>query len=85
MNTNFDTFSVTDLRHKTNKVLKSAQDKQIVYLIRHSKPEAALVDIDYLSALQEIHEDYLDTLEFDNTVTLHRLPLEKHKKRYHNK
>lgn len=80
MNTNSDTFSVTDLRHKTSKVLKDTEEKGIVYLIKNSKTAAALVDINYLRALEQTHEDYLDMLEFDRTISLKRIPLSKHKK-----
>lgn len=80
MNTLDDTFSVTDLRHKTSKILDRVADKGIVYLVRHSKTEAALVDMEYLVALQQAYENYIDTLEFDETVTLKRIPLSKHKK-----
>lgn len=82
MNTLNDTFSVTDLRHKTNEVLKNASKRGIVYLLRHSKKEAALVDINYLKALQEAHEDYLDVLEFDKTIGMKRISLTQHKKSY---
>ena len=78
MDTSSVTFSVTDLRHKTNKVLKMASEKGFVYLIRRSKTEAAVVDIGYLNALREAYEDYLDTLEFDKTIDLKRIPLSKH-------
>ena len=81
MNTLTTTFSVTDLRHKTNKVLREACEKSYVYLLRRSKPEAAIVDINYLTALQEAYEDYLDTLEFDKTIRLKRITLEEHKKK----
>jgi PHD/YefM family antitoxin component YafN of YafNO toxin-antitoxin module len=81
MNTNIITFSVTDLRHKTSQILKSITDNKLVYLLRHSKPEVAIVNIDYLTALQKSYEDYLDVLEFDRTVNLKRIPLEEHKKR----
>ena len=80
MDTNFNTYSVTDLRHKTNRILKDAAERGFVYLVRHSKTEAALVDVKYLNALREVYEDYLDTLEFDKTIKLKKIPLEKHKK-----
>ncbi|MBM3282979.1 type II toxin-antitoxin system Phd/YefM family antitoxin [Candidatus Gottesmanbacteria bacterium] len=81
MNTNMDTFSVTDLRHKTKEVLKNAANHKVVYLLRHAKTEAALVDIAYLQALQEAYEDYLDILEYDATIGLKRIPLTQHKNR----
>lgn len=80
MDTSIDTFSVTELRHKTNQVLKEVDIKGVVYLVKRSKPTAAMVDIAYLRVLQDTYEDYLDTLEFDKTVTLKRVPLEKHKR-----
>ena len=80
MNTLIDTFSVTDLRHKTSKVLKEVEKKGFIYLLRRSRPEAAIVNINYLKALQESYEDYLDTIEFDQTIKLKRVSLTKHKK-----
>lgn len=68
MSTYNDTYSVTDLRHNTTKVLNDALEKGYVYLIKNSKREAAIVDPKYLDALQEAYEDYLDTLEFDKTA-----------------
>lgn len=53
MDTSIATFSVTDLRHKTNKVLEEVKEKGCVYLIRRSKLEAAIVDIEYFKALQQ--------------------------------
>lgn len=82
MDTYTDTYSVTDLRHKTNEILKVASAKGMVYLVRRSKAEAAIVDLDYLNALREAYEDYLDTLEFDRTIRLKKIPLAKHKKIY---
>jgi prevent-host-death family protein len=73
-----DTFSVTDLRHKTNIVLKRVAEKGMVYLVRHSKSEAAIVDAAYFNALKEAYENYLDTMEFDRTISLKRIPLETH-------
>jgi len=81
MDTSIVTFSVTDLRHKTNEVLKEAVQRGYAYLLRRSKPAAAVVDINYLAALQEVYEDSLDIAEFDRTVKLPRILLEKHKQR----
>lgn len=81
MNTLISTSTITDLRHKTNKVLLQAEENGFVYLLRRSKPAAAVVDIKYLEALQEAHEDYLDTLEFDETIKMKRVPLAINKKR----
>ena len=85
MNTSNVTYSITDLRHKTLKVLKDALDLGYVNLVQRSKTKAALVDIEYLRALQEAYENYLDTLEFDKTINLKRIPLEVHKKRFNIK
>jgi PHD/YefM family antitoxin component YafN of YafNO toxin-antitoxin module len=82
MSNYIDTYSVTDLRHKTNEILKLASAKGMVYLVRRSKTEAAIVDLDYLNALREAYEDYLDTLEFDKTIKLKKISLEKHKQSY---
>lgn len=81
MDTSMDTFSITDLRHKTLKILKQLNQKEIVYLFRRSKPEAALVSLNYLNALQEAYEDYLDILEYDRTIGLKRIPLGKHQQK----
>ncbi|MBI4226491.1 type II toxin-antitoxin system Phd/YefM family antitoxin [Candidatus Roizmanbacteria bacterium] len=80
MDTSINTSTITDLRHKTNKVLQKAEEKGYVYLLRRSKVAAAVVDVKYLNALQEAYEDYLDTLEFDKTIKLKRIPLIKAKK-----
>jgi prevent-host-death family protein len=80
MNTSIATYSITDLRHKTSALLKEAGSRGYVYLVRRSKPTAAIVDLAYLAALQEAYEDYLDTLEFDATIGQKRLSLEEHKK-----
>ena len=85
MNTNMHTFSVTDLRHRTSHVLEEVTKHGMVYLLSHSKPKAAVVDIAYLQALQEAYEDYLDMLEYDRTVSLARVPLTKHNKEYAKK
>lgn len=77
-----NTFSVTDLRQKTTKVLKEVKDTGFVYVLNRSKTEAALVDIDYLTALQEAYEDQMDVVEFDKTVGLKRIPLKVHNKKY---
>lgn len=81
MDTPNSTFSVTDLRHKTSQVLQKAQDTGVVFVVQHSRIKAAVVDPDYLAALQKAHEDYLDVLEFDQTIDLPRITLEKHKSR----
>lgn len=81
MDTKIVTFSVTDLRHRTTEVLRCVAEQGFAYLLRHSKPKAAVVDIDYLNALQEAYEDYLDTLEFDRTIRLKRMPLAEHMRR----
>lgn len=82
MYTNFDTYSITDLRQQITNILAGLNAKGFVYVVRNSKPEAAIVDLEYLQMLQKTHEDYLDTLEFDKTVGLKRIPLTKHKKLY---
>lgn len=76
MDTNIDTYSITDLRHKTNKVLSTVASKGIAYVIRHSKATAAVINIDYLNALTQAYEDYCDIVEFDRTIGLKRVPLE---------
>lgn len=82
MNTNIDTFSITDLRHKTSEILRQVASKGFVYLVRHSKTEAAVVDAQYLNALKEAYEDYLDILEYDQTIDLKRISLIQHKKKH---
>lgn len=62
------TYSITDLRHKTLKVLKHALELGYVSLVHRSKTKAAIVDIEYLKALHEAYEDYMDTLEFDKAI-----------------
>ena len=80
-----NTFSVTDLRQKTTKVLKEVKDTGFAYLLNRSKTQAALVDIDYLTALQEAYEDQVDTAEFDKTIKLKRISLQAYKKKYSKK
>lgn len=80
-----DVFSITDLRYKTKSVLKQTQERGIVYLLRKSKIEAALVDINYLQALQEVYEEYLDIIEYDKSISLKRIPIEKHIEKYAKK
>lgn len=82
MYTQNNTYSITDLRQKTSKVLKDAEEKGVIYVLYRSKVKAALVDAAYLEALQQSHEDYLDMLEFDQTIKLPRIPLAEHKKRH---
>ena len=79
MYTSNNTFSVTQLRQKTTKVLREVKDSGFAYLVNRSKTQAALVDIDYLTALQEAYEDHLDTIEFDKTIGLKRIPLRNRK------
>ena len=80
MDTHNATYTVTDLRHKTLSVLKETMKYGYTLILRKSKPAAALVDMQYLKALQQAYEDYLDTLEFDSTIGLKRISLQKHKK-----
>lgn len=60
-----DIYSVTDLRHKTNQVLAAAKADGYVAVVKNSQKNAYVVDADYFLALQEAHENYLDTIEFD--------------------
>lgn len=80
MNTYTNTYTITDLRQKTLWLLKQTSIKGYIYLLRRSRPKAALVDIKYLTALQEAYEDNLDIQEFDQTINLKRISLAKHKK-----
>ena len=82
MNTLDNTFSVTDLRHKTNKILDKVGEVGLAFLVRRSKTEAAIIDIEYLRALQEAYEDYMDTLDFDENIKQKRVALNQHKKKY---
>ena len=63
-------------------VLKDALELGYINLVHRSKTKAALVDIEYLKALQEVYENYLDSVEFDKTVNLKRISLEKHEKKF---
>lgn len=80
MYTNIDTYSVTDLRHKTTQILAGLANKGFAYVVRNSKAEAAIIDLGYLQALQAAYEDYLDILEFDKTINLKRIPLSEHRR-----
>lgn len=77
MYTNLNTYSVTDLRQKTSKVLSDATNHGFVNIMQNSKPKAVVVNPQYLFALQEAYENYLDTIEFDKTINLKRTPLKK--------
>ncbi len=63
-----NTFSVTDLRHKTNDVLAAAKQLGYVSVVKNSQTNTYIVDSNYFHALQEAYEDYLDTIEYDQGV-----------------
>ena len=63
-----NTFSITDLRHKTLDVVNAAKANGYVHIIQNSKADIAIVDSQYLLSLQEAYEDNMDTIEFDRTV-----------------
>ena len=85
MNTIMNTFSITDLRQNTLEVMKMANQNGVAYLFKHSRPQAALVDINYLKSLQDAYEDYLDTVEFDQTVKQKKISLKTHKLKFDKK
>ncbi len=60
-----DTYSITDLRHKTSDVLAAAKQLGYVSVVKNSQKNAYVVDAKYFLALQEAYEDYLDMVEFD--------------------
>lgn len=70
------TYSITDLRQKTLDVVNAAQSQGYVHIVHNSKAKVAVVDSQYLAALQEAYEDYLDTLEFDRTKDLPTVSLD---------
>lgn len=63
-----NTFSVTDLRHKTNDVLAAAKQLGYVSVVKNSQTNTYIVDSKYFLALQEAYEDYLDSIEYDKGV-----------------
>jgi len=75
-----NTYSITDLRQKTLDVVNAAQAHGYVQIIHNSKAKVAVVDSQYLAALQEAYEDCLDTLEFDRTVDLPTITLDEYLK-----
>ncbi len=77
MHTNLNTYSVTDLRQKTSKILNEVSNYGSVNIMQNSKPKAVVISPQYLFALQEAYEDYLDILEFDETINLKRTPFKK--------
>lgn len=79
------TYSVTDLRQKTSDVIATAMADGYVHIIQNSKPKVAVVDSDYLSALQEAFEDQMDVKEFDRTIGLPTISLEEHMHEYNKK
>ena len=74
-----NTISISELKQHParalNDVVVSQKPKIIV---QRSTPKAVIMDIDYFNALQEAYEDYLDTLEFDKTISLKRVSLKHH-------
>lgn len=76
-----NSFSITDLRQKTLDVVKAAQAVGYVQIIHNSKAKVALVDSAYLAALQEAYEDQMDVKEFDRTIGLPTITLEKYLKK----
>lgn len=60
-----NTYSVTDLRQKTNSVLASAKQLGYVSVVKNSQHDVYVVDAKYFQAMQDMQEDYLDNLEFD--------------------
>jgi PHD/YefM family antitoxin component YafN of YafNO toxin-antitoxin module len=63
-----NTFSVTDLRQKTNIVLSAATQFGYVPVVKNSKTSSYVVDAKYFQALQEAYEDYLDVLELEKGI-----------------
>jgi len=77
-----NTYSVTDLRHKTNDVIAAAQTKDYVHIIQNSKTPVAVVDSQYLAALQEAYEDSLDIQEVKRVKDEPTITLEEHLRKY---
>ena len=73
-----NTYSITDLRQKTLDIVRSALNHGYVQIIHNSKPKVAVVDTEYLNALQAAYEDLLDIQEIAQTRHLKRIPLKKH-------
>ena len=65
MLTKDNTFSITDLRHNTNKVLSAADEYNYIYLLKHSRKESAIVNVEFLEFLMQAYEDYLDLIEVE--------------------
>ena len=76
-----NTFSITDLRHKTLDVVNAAKANGYVHIIQNSKADIALVDSQYLLSLQEAYEDQMDIIEFDKTVNEPTISLEEYLKK----
>lgn len=55
--------TVTDMRTKTQNVLKSVSEQGIAYIFDRSKPKAVIIDIDSFAHLQNIIEDYYDLID----------------------
>ncbi len=76
-----NTYSITDLRHKTLDVVNAAKIHGYVHIIQNSKANVAVVDSAYLAALQEAYEDQMDIIEFDKTVNEPTITLEEYLKK----
>lgn len=63
-----DTYSITELRHKTSEVLAAAKKSGYVSVLKNSKRDAYIVDPNYFLMLREAYEDYLDEREYDKAI-----------------
>lgn len=75
------TITTTDLRRNSAQILASLNQEKLYLLMQNSKPAGALVDLEYLKMLQEIFEDYLDTLAFDKAINEPTISWKTYKKR----
>lgn len=60
-----NTYSITDLRHKTTSVINDAKLHGYTSIVKNSQQDAFIVDPKYFLALQEVYENYLDIVEYD--------------------
>lgn len=61
--TSQNTKNITDLREKTQQVLKDANRYGLIYLMQRSDPKAVLLSLDEFKRIQEMLEDYQDELD----------------------
>ena len=71
---------ITQARGKLGDLAKQAENGHYIILTKGGLPKAVLLNYAYHQALEESYQDYLDVLEYDQTIGLKRIPLSTHKR-----